>query len=56
MADTCAASVAKPALARVWARKSWAAALESAAAGVVREVVRLAFYAISLAFSILLSK
>ena len=56
MADTFAASLATPAAARVWASKSWARALESAATGVVREAVRLAFCAFSLAFSVLLSQ
>ena len=56
MADTLAASLATPAPKRVGASKGWAKALESAAAGVVREAVCLAFCAFSLAFSVLLSE
>ena len=56
VADTFAASLATPPPARVWASKIWAKALESAAAGVVREAVCFALCAFSLAFSVLLSK
>ena len=56
IADIFAASLAKPALARVWASKSWAGALESAPAGVVQKAVCLAFCTFSRAFSVLLSE